>query len=81
MSAWIGLVTRQYSSGGKDTLLGISERGNAYLRTLLIHGARVVLRASEGKTSRLSRWAQALKERRGHNIACVAVANKLTRIA
>ncbi len=81
MSAWLGLVPRQHSSGGKDTLLGISKRGNTYIRTLLIHGARSVLMHSEGKTDRLSRWAQALKERRGHNIACVAVANKLARIA
>ena len=62
-------------------LLGISKRGNSYLRTLLIHGARAVLRYSEGKTDRFSRWAQALLERRGHNRACVAVANKLARIA
>ena len=81
MSAWLGLVPGQHSSGGKNTLLGISKRGNSYLRTLLIHGARAVLMHCEGKKDRLSVWALALKERRGHNIACVAVANKLARIA
>ena len=53
-SAWVGLVPGQHSTGGKPTLLGISKRGNAYLRTLFIHGARAVLRHSEGKTDRLS---------------------------
>jgi len=80
-SAWLGLVPGQHSSGGKPTLLGISKRGNAYLRTLYIHGARSVLRHSANKTDRFSRWAQALLARRGHNKACVAVANKLARIA
>jgi len=80
-SAWLGLVPGQHSSGGKAVLLGISKRGNAYLRTLFIHGARAVLRHSANKTDRFSRWAQALLERRGHNRACVAVANKMARIA
>ncbi|QFU20457.1 IS110 family transposase [Shewanella eurypsychrophilus] len=80
-SAWCGLVPKQRSSGGKDNLLGISKRGNAYLRTLFIHGARAVLRHSNGKVDRFSRWAVALVERRGFNRACVAVANKLARIA
>lgn len=80
-SAWLGLVPGQHSSGGKATLLGISKRGNAYLRTLYIHGARAVLRHSATKTDRFSCWAQALLARRGHNKACVAVANKLARIA
>ena len=80
-SAWIGLVPGQHSTGGKATLLGISKRGNAYLRTLFIHGARSVLRQCEGKTDPFSRWAQALLARRGHNKACVAVANKMARIA
>ena len=71
----------QHSSGGKAVLLGISKRGNAYLRTLFIHGARAVLRHSANKTDRFSRWAQALLQRRGHNKACVAVANKMARIA
>ena len=80
-SAWIGLVPGQHSSGGKPTLLGISKRGNVYLRTLYIHGARAVLRHSAGKSDRFSLWAQALLARRGHNKACVAVANKLARMA
>lgn len=80
-SAWLGLVPKQHSSGGQDTLLGISKRGNAYLRTLFIHGARAVLRHAATRTDRFSRWANALHARRGHNRACVAVANKLARIA
>ena len=80
-SAWIGLVPGQHSTGGKPTLLGISKRGNTYLRTLYIHGARAVLRHSANKTDRFSLWAQALLERRGHNKACVAVANKMARMA
>lgn len=80
-AAWLGIVPKQHSSGGKSTLLGISKRGNAYLRTLFIHGARSVLLHSANKQDRFSRWAQALLERRGHNRACVAVANKLARIA
>ncbi|MCG9720038.1 IS110 family transposase [Shewanella sp. Isolate7] len=80
-SAWCGLVPKQHSSGGKDNLLGISKRGNAYLRTLFIHGARAVLQRSADKEDRLNRWAIALVERRGFNRACVAVANKLARIA
>ena len=80
-SAWLGLVPGQHSSGGKTVLLGISKRGNAYLRTLYIHGARAVLRHSENKTDRFSRWAQAVLARRGHNKACVAVANKMARMA
>jgi transposase len=80
-SAWCGLVPRQHSSGGKDNLLGISKRGNAYLRTLFIHGARAVLRHCVKKTDKFSCWAASLAERRGFNRACVAVANKLARIA
>lgn len=80
-AAWLGLVPRQHSSGGKPVLLGISKRGNAYLRTLFIHGARSVLLHSAQKEDRFSRWAQAVLERRGHNRACVAIANKLARIA
>jgi transposase len=80
-SAWVGLVPGQYSTGGKPRLLGISKRGNTYLRTLYIHGARSVLRYSAGKTDRFSLWAQGVLARRGHNKACVAVANKLARTA
>lgn len=80
-SAWLGLVPGQHSSGGKAVLLGISKRGNAYLRTLYIHGARAVLWHSARKTDRFSRWAQSLLARRGHNRACVAIANKMARMA
>jgi len=80
-SAWLGLVPGQHSTGGKTVLLGISKRGNAYLRTLYIHGARAVLRHSANKTDRFSRWAQAVLARRGQNKACVAVANKMARMA
>lgn len=80
-SAWLGLVPGQHSSGGKAVLLGISKRGNAYLRTLFIHGARAVLRYVATKTDRFSLWAQGVLARRGFNKACVAVANKMARIA
>jgi len=81
MAANLGLTPRVHSSGGKQRLLGITKRGNIYLRTLLIHGARTVLRYAEGKTDRLSRWALAVQARRGTNVASVALANKLARIA
>ena len=81
MAANLGLTPREHSSGGKQRLLGISKRGNTYLRTLLIHGARTVLRHAAGKTDRLSRWALAIQARRGANVAAVALANKLARIA
>jgi transposase len=80
MSAWLGLVPRQHSTGGKQTLLGISKRGDTYLRTLLIHGARSVVRACEGKPATDS-WLKQLTGRRNRNIAAVALANKNARIA
>lgn len=80
-SAWVGIVPGQHSSGGKDRLLGISKRGDAYLRTLLIHGARAVLNASKNKDDPLSRWVQSLCARRNKNIATVALANKTMRHA
>lgn len=79
-AAWLGLVPRQNSSGGKTVLLGISKRGNRYLRSLLIHGARAVLRYAPNKTDPQSRWLMALEKRRGKNIAVVAMANKTARI-
>lgn len=81
LAAWLGLVPRQHSSGGKPTLLGISKGGQTYLRTLLIHGARAVIRTVERKTDARSRWLQEVKARRGTNRACVAHANKTARIA
>ncbi len=81
LAAWLGLVPRQHSTGGKPTLLGISKRGDVYLRQLIIHGARSVLSRVEGKTDRNSQWAAALEQRRHTNIAVVAMANKMVRIA
>ena len=81
MSAAFGLTPRQHSSGGKERLLGISKRGDAYLRTLLIHGARSVIRTANGKTDRLSQWVTRLAQRRHPNIAAAALANKTARIA
>ncbi len=80
LAAWLGLVPRQHSSGGKPTLLGISKRGDAYLRTLLIHGARAVLNASTKKADPRHRWLTQLAMRRHKNIAAVALANKNARI-
>ena len=79
MAAFLGLVPRQHSSGEKQRLGGISKRGNTPLRTLLIHGARAVLRFAGNKTDARSRWLQALVARRGMNIAAVALANKTAR--
>ncbi|TLS72171.1 IS110 family transposase, partial [Mariprofundus erugo] len=81
MSAWLGLVPRQHSTGGKPKLLGISKHGDAYLRTMLIHGARSDLLAAKKKQDRRSQWAVALEARRGQNIAAVALANKIVRTA
>ncbi|WP_158907480.1 IS110 family transposase [Burkholderia sp. L27(2015)] len=80
LAAWLGLVPRQYSSGGKARLQGISKRGDTYLRTLLIHGARTVLQYAGAKTDKRSRWLQQLIARRGYNCAAVALANKNARI-
>ena len=79
-AAYIGLVPRQHTSGDKPILLGISKRGNRYLRGLLIHGARAVVKAAKTKEDDLSRWVQDLEARRGKNKATVALANKLARI-
>jgi transposase len=80
LAAWLGIVPRQHSSGGKDRLVGISKRGDSRLRTLLIHGARSVLLASKTKTDRRSEWLRKLTERRNPNIATVALANKQARV-
>jgi transposase len=81
LAAWLGLVPRQHSTGGRERLLGISKRGDVYLRQLLIHGARAVLRWVERKEDPTSRWATALKTRRHTNVTCVAMANKIARVA
>ena len=80
LAAWLGLTPRQHSSGGKDRLLGISKRGDTYIRTLLIHGARAVLKVADKKDDPRSRWIQSLCSRRNKNIAAVALANKNARI-
>jgi transposase len=80
VSASLGIVPRQHSTGGKERLLGISKRGNPHLRTLLIHAARSVVQYAHRKDDRLSVWIQALLKRRGYNKTVVALANKLARI-
>lgn len=79
-AAWLGLVPRQHSSGGKPRLLGISKRGDPYLRTLLIHGARSVVYRATRKDDHRSRWITDKQRRLGTTRACVAVANKNARI-
>jgi transposase len=81
LAAWLGLVPRQATTGGKPKLLGISKRGNAYLRTLLIHGARTALPGLAKSETPLGRWLKGLLERAHRNVAIVALANKLSRIA
>jgi transposase len=81
MAAWLGLVPRQHSSGGKPTLLGISKRGNRYLRTLFIEGARGVFARLHRSQHAFGRWMDQLEHRKPSNLAVVAVANKLVRIA
>lgn len=79
LAAWMGLVPRQHSSGGKQTLLGISKRGDTYLRTLMIHGARAVIRFAESRAEP-DGWLRKLMARRNKNVAAVALANKNARI-
>jgi transposase len=80
-AAWIGLVPSQHSTGGKPRLGRISKRGDAYLRNLLVQGARSVLHSAAGREDRLSRWAMTLQDRRGYYRTLVAIANKNARIA
>ena len=80
VSASVGLVPRQHSSGGKTVLLGISKRGDRYLRSLLVHGARSVVIQAAKKEDRLSCWINKLRAERGYNKATVALANKMARI-
>ena len=81
LAAWLGLVPRQSTTGGKPKLLGISKRGNKYLRKLLIHGARAALPHVAERDTALGRWVKGLLGRVHPNIAVVAFANKLARIA
>jgi len=80
-AAWLGLVPRQYSTGGKTRLGHITKRGDPYLRTLLVMGARSVLQRAHRQADPLSRWALALQQRRGYHRACVAIAAKNARVA
>ncbi len=80
-AAWLGLVPRQHSTGGKTTLLGISKRGSIYLRRMFIHGARAVLLRLKYDTGRFGQWVHELAARAPRNKVIVAIANKLARIA
>ena len=80
-AAWLGLIPRQHSTGGKARLLGISKRGSIYLRRMFIHGARAMLLRVKYDTGRLGQWAHQLELRAPRNKVVVAVANKLARIA
>lgn len=75
-AAWLGLVPKQTGSGGRTQLLGISKRGDTYLRTLLIHGARSVLISCKTPLG----WLQQISQRRPHNVVTVALANKMARV-
>jgi transposase len=83
MASWLGLVPRQHSSGGKQKLMGISKRGDVYLRTLLVHGARAVVKSVRRQADPRGRalWLAEVIKRRGPNVAAVALANKNARIA
>ena len=81
LAAWLGLVPRQHSTGGRARLLGIGKRGDRYVRCLLIHGARAALQWAGRRDDRRSEWAASVEGRRGRNIAAVALANKNARTA
>ena len=80
-AAWLGLVPRQPTTGGKERLLGISKRGDGYRRKLLVHGARATVQGGGRNTDRRRRWIRQLVERRGKNRTAVAVANTNARMA
>jgi len=80
-AAWMGVVPREHSTGGQQKLLGISKRGNSYLRRLFVQGARAVLQQRTKQSAGLSAWLAQLTSRTHHNVAAVALANKLARIA
>jgi len=81
MAAALGLTPKQYSSGGKERLLGISKRGDSYLRALLVHGARSTMIYAKNRQDRFSRWVVNLQSRRHPNVVAVAIANKMARTA
>lgn len=80
-AASLGLVPRQHSTGGRERLLGISKRGNTYLRTLMVHGARAVIWHCSNRDDPLSLWVNKLAAKKHINVACIALANKTARIA
>lgn len=80
LAAWLGLVPKQHSSGNRTILSGISKRGDSYVRSLLIHGARSIVKLCETKTDKRNQWVADKKKRCGFNKACVALANKNARI-
>jgi transposase len=80
-AAWMGLVPKRYSTGGKAKLAGISKRGNLYLRKILIHGARAVVLRSKRERIAMGAWRTSLETRAPRNVLIVATANKLARIA
>ena len=81
MAAWLGLVPRQYSTGGKQRLLGISKRGNKTLRCLFVHGARAIMSRLGKNDGPFDAWLMKLRATKSFNVACIALANKLVRIA
>lgn len=80
LAAWLGLVPRQHSTAGKERRLGLSKRGDGYLRRQLIHGARALVRVSPRREGKLGSWIDQLRQRRRFNVVVAAVANKLARI-
>ena len=80
LSVWLGITPKQYASGNKQVMAGITKRGNRYLRKQLIHGARALMRYCKKRDDQLSQWLQAIEQRRGKNKACVALANKIARL-
>jgi transposase len=81
LACWLGLVPRQHATGGKVRLLGISKRGNGYLRRLLVHAARALKRSAKTRDDRLGAWLRGLEARAHANVATVALAAKLARWA
>jgi len=80
LSVWLGITPKQFSSGDKNTMAGITKRGNRYLRKQLIHGARAVIYRYKNRDDKLSNWVNSIVLRRGPNKACVALANKMARL-
>ena len=80
VAAWLGLTPREYSSGGKQNRMGITKRGDRYLRKLLVHGARSALRTTPGKDDAKSQRIERIRQRSHENVAAVALAAKIARV-